>query len=456
MADPHPPREQLERFLRAELPGPESRRVLRHLLSGCTACREEAGGIFTFAGADEEDEALLAALSPELEAAYDRAIDGAFRSVERRRGAIEREQAVAEQLWLELEQHPASRQQMLVRNSTRFASRSLGELLLAKSQEACFQDVERAVELAELAQQVVERLEAASGGERTGEELRGLSARCWGTLGNAHRVRGNHQAAELALGQAELLVAGEVGDLLDRARVLDWKASLRKDQRRFDESLRLLDRVIGIYRQLGQRHLYGRSLAQKAGVCLEAGDSVTAIELMRAALDHLDPREDPRMALTVRHNLIVSLNSTGQHREAFALLFHTRPLYLEHGGRVWLIRLRWVEGAVAYGLGRADQAETAYREVRQSFLEQHLDYDAALASLDLAALYAAQGRTAEVRRLAEEMLPVFTSRRIHREALAALIVFRRAAEMEEAGLELVRSVADFLNRARANPELRFA
>ncbi len=111
---------------------------------------------------------------------------------------------------------------------------------------------------------------------------------------------------------------------------------------------------------------------------------------------------------------------------------------------------------MAYGLGRADQAETAYREVRQSFLEQHLDYDAALASLDLAALYATQGRTVEVRRLAEEMLPIFTSRRIHREALAALIVFRRAAEMEEAGVELVRSVADFLNRARANPELRFA
>lgn len=453
MADVHPPREQLERFLRAELPGPESRRVLRHLLSGCIACREEAGGIFTFAGADEEDEALLAALSPELEAAYDRAIDGAFRSVERRRGAIEREQAVAEQLWLELEQHPASRQQMLVRNSSRFASRSLGELLLARSQEACFQDVERAVELAELAQQVLERLEAAGD---AAEELRGLAARCWGTLGNAHRVRGNQQAAELAIAQAELLVAGEVGDLLDRARVLDWKASLRRDQRRFDDALRLLDRVIGIYRQLGQRHLYGRGLAQKAGVCDEAGDSATAIELMRAALDHLDPREDPRMALTVRHNLIVSLNSTGQHREAFALLFHTRPLYLEHGGRVGLIRLRWVEGAVAYGLGRADQAETAYREVRQSFLEQNLDYDAALASLDLAALYAAQGRTAEVRRLAEEMLPVFTSRRIHREALAALIVFRRAAEMEAAGLELVRSIADFLNRARANPELRFA
>lgn len=456
MVEIHPPREQLERFLRADLPGPESRRVLRHLLSGCTACREAAGGIFTFASADEEDEALLAALSPELEAAYDRAIDGAFRSVERRRGAIEREQAAAEQLWNELEQQPASRQQMLVRNSARFASRALGELLLVKSHEACFQDAERAAELAELAHRVAERLEALDDDERSAEELRGLSARCWGALGNAQRVRGNLQAAEQAIGQAEVLVGGEIGDLLDRARVLDWKASLRKDQRRFDESLRLLDRVIGIYRQLGQRHLYGRSLAQKAAVCQASGDSAAAIELLRGAFEHLDPREDPRMALAVRHNLIVCLNATGQHREAFALLFHTRPLYLEHGGRSGLMRLRWVEGAVAYGLGRSDQAEAAYREVRQGFLEQHLDYDAALASLDLAALYAAQGRTAEVRRLAEEMLPVFTSRRIHREALAALIVFRRAAEMDEAGLELVRSVADFLNRARGNPELRFA
>ncbi|MGH9362711.1 MAG: tetratricopeptide repeat protein, partial [Thermoanaerobaculia bacterium] len=444
MADAHPSPEQLQRFLRADLPSPESRQVLRHLLAGCDACRKEAAGVFTLEGDDVEDEALLATLAPGLEAAYDRAIDGAFRSVEHQRGELERERAAAEQLWHELDHHPASRQQMLVRNSARFASRALCELLLAKSQEACFEDAERAVEFADLAQRVLERVEEGSKWTTTGA-LHGLAARCWGTLGNAERVRGDHAAAERAIHQAETLIKAEVADPLDRARVLDWKASLRKDQRQFDAALHLLDRVIGIYRQLGQRHLYGRSLSQKATVCLEAGDAASAIALLRGALDNVDEHEDAQLALFVRHNLIVALSGVGKHHEAFALLFHTRPLYLEHGGRMDLIRLRWLEGSVAQGLGRADQAEAAFREVREAYLKLHLDYDAALVSLDLAMLYAGGGRAAEMRRLAEEMLPVFTSRRIHREALAALIVFRRAAEMEQAGVELVRKVADFLD-----------
>src|SRR5688572_17572642 len=136
MADGHPSREQLERFLQADLPGAESCRILRHLLAGCTTCREQASGIFTLAADEQAEEALLAAISPELDAAYDRAIDGAFRSVESRRGELERERTAAAQLWCELEQHPASRQQMLVRNSARFTSRALCELLLVKSHEA--------------------------------------------------------------------------------------------------------------------------------------------------------------------------------------------------------------------------------------------------------------------------------------------------------------------------------
>ncbi|HEX5759300.1 MAG TPA: tetratricopeptide repeat protein [Thermoanaerobaculia bacterium] len=456
MADGHPTREQLERFLSADLPRPESRHVLRHLLAGCTACREEAAGIFTFAADDDADEALLARLSPALDAAYDRAIDGAFRAVERRRGELERERAAAATLCTELEQHPPSRQQLLVRNSARFATPALCELLLVRSHEACFQDAERALELAELAKTVVERHQLREPSGEPESMIPGLTARCWGAVGNAQRLRGDYAAAERAFVASDAVLQESVLEPLDRARVLDWKASLRKDQRQFPEALRLLDRVTAIYQRLGQRHLLGKALAQKAAVCGESGDVPEAIVLLREALQHLDLEEEPRQVLVARHNLIHYLNQSGLHREAFALLFHTRPLYLEHGGRVGLLRLRWLEGSVASGLGRTAQAEVAFREAREGYLEQGRDYEAALVSLDLAMLYAGEGRTTDVRRLAEEMLPVFGSRQIHREALAALIVFRRAAEMEEAGMELVRSVADFLNRARNNPELRFA
>jgi hypothetical protein len=120
-----------------------------------------------------------------------------------------------------------------------------------------------------------------------------------------------------------------------------------------------------------------------------------------------------------------------------------------------LLRLRWLEGTVAFGLQRHEQAAVAFHEVREAFLDLGLDYDAALASLDLTEVYALQGRTADVRRLAEEMLEVFQSRDIHREALAALAVLQQAARLEQAGLVLVREVSSFLKKARTRPDLRF-
>jgi hypothetical protein len=54
-----------------------------------------------------------------------------------------------------------------------------------------------------------------------------------------------------------------------------------------------------------------------------------------------------------------------------------------------------------------------------------------------------------MRRLAEEMLPIFKSRDIHREALAALLVFQKAAEMERVTLGLIREVSSYLKETRA-------
>ena len=61
------------------------------------------------------------------------------------------------------------------------------------------------------------------------------------------------------------------------------------------------------------------------------------------------------------------------------------------------LRRRWIEGRLAAGLGRFDEAEAAFRETRQGFIERGIGYDAALASLDLAALYASRGSLAEVK-----------------------------------------------------------
>jgi hypothetical protein len=93
--------------------------------------------------------------------------------------------------------------------------------------------------------------------------------------------------------------------------------------------------------------------------------------------------------------------------------------------------------------------------VRRVFLEHPLPYDYALASLDLSLVLLEEGRTAEVRTLAEEMLSVFAAQQVHREALAALRLFCEAAKQEAATVELARRVERFLRRAQLDPGLRF-
>jgi tetratricopeptide (TPR) repeat protein len=383
---------------------------------------------------------------------YDEAIDRVFRMILARETLVARERSRGRDLFEELVRHPEARQRLLVANSPRFRDRALAEILLDQAHETGFSDPARASELARLAVSVAELLLDAADGSGG---LHGLRARAWAQLGNALRIRADHAGAEQAFETATaLLDSGQVSPL-ETARVLDFQASLKRDQRRFAEAAVLMDRVIALYRKLGQKALLGRSLKQKSMICGESGDLEGEIALLRRALELLSPDLEPRTFLAARHNLISALCEVGRPRDAFALLFHTRPLYLKQGDRLNLLRLRWLEGTVALGLQRHEQAAVAFREVREAFLDLDLDYDAALASLDLAEVYAAQGRAADVRLLADEMLEVFRSRNIHREALGALSVLQQAARLEKAGLVLVREVASFLKKARTRPDLRF-
>lgn len=101
------------------------------------------------------------------------------------------------------------------------------------------------------------------------------------------------------------------------------------------------------------------------------------------------------------------------------------------------------------------EAERLYREARNGFLGQGSGYDSALVDLDLARLYLEQERCREVRQLAEEMLPVFRSQDIHREAAEALRLFRDAVRQETVSVDLIERITSYLEQARSNPNLHF-
>lgn len=187
----------------------------------------------------------------------------------------------------------------------------------------------------------------------------------------------------------------------------------------------------------------------------QGGNLDEAIRLLSQALELIDPEQEPRLLLCARHNLVDDLAEAGRFLEAQKLYRETRPLYQSFPDAWSQNRRKWVKGKIVRGLGQGEQAESLFLAARDGFVAEGIPYDTALVSLELATLYAEQGRTADLKRLAGEMVPIFSSLNIHREALAALAYLKQAAEAERASLELVRSVAAFVRRAQHDPELRF-
>jgi tetratricopeptide (TPR) repeat protein len=282
-----------------------------------------------------------------------------------------------------------------------------------------------------------------------------LQARAWAYLGNARRIAFDLEGAEAALARAERLVEEGSADPLEEARILDLRASLLSDQGRFEQAAELLEVVIDIYGDLGETHRKGRAMISKGVFLGYSGWPEEAIRQIRKGLGLVDWDREPRLVLMARHNLTWFLNDSGRAEEALRQLARFRHTYDEFSDAWTLLRLAWLDGRIAGGLGRLDQAEKVLRDVRRRFLAAGHGYDAALVTLDLAHLHLERGRAAEVRLLAEELLDLFLAHDIHRQALAALAVFQQAVAMDAATPGLVQQISSYLVRARKNPQLRF-
>lgn len=93
--------------------------------------------------------------------------------------------------------------------------------------------------------------------------------------------------------------------------------------------------------------------------------------------------------------------------------------------------------------------------MKARFAELEIPYDTALVCLELAVFYLQQDRTGEVKELARDMVKIFRAQKVDREALAAVLLFRDAAEKERATADLARRLAGYLKRVRSEPGLRF-
>jgi tetratricopeptide (TPR) repeat protein len=430
----HPTRETLEAFLHARLTRRELQGVLAHLLTGCDGCRREV-------------EPLAAAiLQPGSVAAeetgdgdpYEGPVAAAIAAAFARKAALERERAEARLRLVRLLAGESPE------DGPGLWTWGLCETLLETSWEMRESDPAGMLRLAEMAVEGSARLDPAVCGA---EALADLRAQAWAGLANARRVADRLALAESAMARAHEAFREGSGSPLLRARLAELSASLLADQRRFPAAFRRLDLAYRLYRRHGDRHDAGRALITKGLYTGYTGDPEEAIRLLTRGLRRVERERDARLVFQALHNILLFRVELGEFRAASRQLWEMRPLYARHADRLAQVKLRWIEGKIFEGLDDLGHAEAALREVKEEFEADGLVYDGALVSFDLAAVWLRQGKTADVHRLAGEMLDTFRARSIAREALASLLMLRDAAGRNEATLDLIEQVAAAFQRS---------
>ncbi len=428
--------------MRLECGRAEAGAVLLHVLGGCEACRAELLAVLA--------EALGTGARQAAEAGYEAAIRRAAASALREARARDRELRAADRTVADflgvIDAHERG-------DGPRLSGWALCERLLALAESYRHADAAKMLRYACYARLVFGRIAA----DAYAAPLRAdFEARLAAEIANAYRVNDELAEADASMRQAEQCLARGTGDILLRARLLDLKASLRNDQRRFAESRCCLRLAYTLYRRAGETHLAGKTLIARGLFAGYDGDPRQGLRLVDDGLRAIDGERDPTLVAIALHARVRLLNECERFHEALLALAEGGLRRRYAGDRLSLLKLRWEEGRTAAGLGELDEAAAAFEEVRRGFAARALPYKGALVALDLAAVRLRQGRTAqELAPLVRELVAAFRACGVGREAVGALLLLRQACERERATLDLVRAVAGFLARHERDPQATF-
>lgn len=447
----HPSAAELERFLLGEMAPRQAAPVIGHLLSGCTRCRQAMAPLASVmlggGPVSVEEPALTSG------AEYDFPLFKAFAAAREYAASIGKENLATRRSGGAFPKEVPVAELPAVHTRAR-DTRARCEALLDRCLSLRHGDPEELIITASLTVAFAERMAADTTDGSTPEEVADLQARAWAELGNAYRVADDFPASEVALARALEFYSRGTGAPLLLARLMDLTASLYTDQRRFAEAYRLLDCVYAIYSHMGDRQSAARALISKGISTGYALESEEAVRLLAQGIQQIDAARDPKLMLAAAHGLLWCLLDAGRVDQVERLLAQVRGLYAVHGEHFDEVRAQWLEGRVAAGQGREEEAEQIFLHVRNVFMQDKQPYDAALASLDLAAVWLQQGRTTEIRLLVDEMVEIFRARNIRREALGALLMLHEAVQKDQATAALLQRVAVEFRRLERFPGRR--
>ena len=162
------------------------------------------------------------------------------------------------------------------------------------------------------------------------------------------------------------------------------------------------------------------------------------------------------MAFVIAQNLSLYHAEMGQTDSALDYLGLARDLLEKDGSApADTLRMDWSAGRILAQAGKTSDSISMFRDVRDGFAKLGLAAEAGQVSLDLSLSLLSLGRMSELKEVAQEMLPIFRSRLLHKEALAAVEFFREAVAAETITAAQIHAVSSFLARLESDSSARF-
>ncbi len=297
--------------------------------------------------------------------------------------------------------------------------------LLDAARSCRARDPLEAADIAQLALDTMDLLDPkAVGGEAAAKDMQ---AKAFALLADCRRRASDLDGARAAIAEAWKWNEEGAGDPLDKAEIFRVDAAYAETVGEFETAESILEKALTLYLAVGDAHLQGKTLIQMAKAVGHL-DPEKGLAHIGRALELVNPVREPRLALCAQHHLAWFLSAAGRPRDALGVLDRARPLYEEFPDDFAQHRLHWLQGRVAHALGQFSEAAAILHQVREEFCTPDLHRDFLMVSIDLAEAHVAARETATALTFLEETTPIMAGWKLHRNALAAWLLFQKTLE----------------------------
>lgn len=404
----HVTSDQIERLLNTALSLGERKKVVRHLITGCTQCVELARRAFFPEGGDDDYSAVMRRLGLGYVVA---------------KGIIDEEKLYAESAWRDfLGRLDSGVRLRAIRDNPKLQTWGLLDFALKKARDIVREKPIEAIDLAHTGLYIASLLDTKHYGE---ERVNDFKAAAYSALGNVKRLLGDFQGAEDALRHGDRLLKDGTGDPYEEAQMIAIRASLLTDLGYLEEAAELLHEGIVLSRMAGDRYYEGR-LTIKQSSSIGWIDPQIGLELAYEGLSLIMASEvnDKHLELGGRHLTALWNNELGHTAEARKTLEANRHRYAEYEDPSTVGRLLFLDGRILRNEGRYADSEKLFRQLVELYSEHSMEFDLALAGMEWAEAFVLLGRFDESFKVMSDLYPLIEAWNIHVDVLRAWLIVR--------------------------------